>query len=73
MKRLSLRSEALVDLSCDELHSVAGASGAPCEIGNTLKCPTTFSVVPTGCMCTGYYPSLNAPCETLTRPITGTG
>ena len=64
-RKLSLRQEALADLSTDELGSVAGASGTPCQVG-TVRCQTTFTVVPTGCMCTGYYPSLNAPC---TEPI----
>ncbi len=59
-RKLSLRHEALADLTSDELHSVAGASGKVC--GDTL--------VPTRCGCTGYYPSLNAPC-TETIDISG--
>lgn len=55
MKRtLSLRTEHLGELTAGELASVAGASGIPCEITGDLP-PTR--------RCTGYYPSINAPCE----------
>lgn len=62
VRTLRLRQEHLAELTTDELGAVAGASGAPCEITASLKCETTHTLVPTGCMCTGYYPSLNAPC-----------
>lgn len=71
-RKLTLRHETLADLTTDELGVVAGASGTPCNVTttvNSLKCPTTHTVVPTGCMCTGYYPSLNAPCTELTTGI----
>ena len=73
MKRtkLTLRHEALADLGSDELHAVAGASGAPCDLGDSLTCPTTNTVVPTGCNCTGQWPSLRVPC-TDTIQIEGT-
>jgi hypothetical protein len=62
-----------------EKGSVKGAFGGDtviCLTGNypTLNClsgevclevnnPDT--IVPTRCGCTGYYPSLNAPCDTI--------
>ena len=53
-RTLTLRSEHLAELSAADLTSVAGASGLPCEPLITLLCPTSN--------CTGYYPSINAPC-----------
>ena len=56
MKRtLTLRTEHLGELTTGDLASVAGASGLPCE-PLTAICPTHN--------CTGYYPSINAPCTT---------
>lgn len=73
-RKLTLRQEALADLTTDELGSVAGASGAPCEIGRTVRCQTTHTLLISGCMCTGYYPSLNAPCtEPLNELVALTG
>jgi hypothetical protein len=48
-RKLTLRREALTELTTSELGAVAGASGLPC---NTLE-----SLLPT-CGCTGNY-SLN--------------
>jgi hypothetical protein len=48
---LTLRSERLVELTSDDLASVAAAA-------TTTDCFT------------GYYPSINAPCTTLLRPLT---
>jgi hypothetical protein len=58
MRALALRHEALADLTTDELGSVAGASGALCDLTDT-------TCVPSRCGCTGNYPSLNSPCETF--------
>ena len=55
MKRtLTLRTEWLGELTTSELASVAGASGLPCDLTDDLP-PTR--------RCTGYYPSINAPCD----------
>lgn len=54
-RKLSLRRERLAELTTSELRSVAGASGAPCEI-------SVFTNIPTDCNCTGYYPSIFDPC-----------
>ncbi len=59
MKRrsLALRKETLAELTTGELGSVVGGSaGGGC---------VTYSKVPSGCNCSGLYPSLNVPCETL--------
>jgi len=59
-RRLTLRSETLVELSTDELNGLAGGQQAI----------TQYCEKPTIDRClTGYYPSLNAPCETLLRPL----
>ena len=63
-RKLTLRHEVLADLTSDELHSVGGASGLPCDTLDTLRCPTTGTLIFSKCNCTGYYPSLNAPCDT---------
>ena len=47
-KKLQLRREDLGELTADELTQVAG--------GQAIGLPTS--------MCTGYYPSINAPCTT---------
>ncbi|HEX8002032.1 MAG TPA: hypothetical protein VF519_04990 [Mycobacteriales bacterium] len=46
MRRLTLKREALAELTTPELAAVAGA----------------YRPLPTQ-DCTGYYPSLNAPCS----------
>jgi hypothetical protein len=51
MRTLTLRQESLADLTSDELAVVAGGSGG------------CFASLPPTCECTGYYPSLNAPCS----------
>ncbi|MDQ1712990.1 MAG: hypothetical protein QOE45_2440 [Frankiaceae bacterium] len=60
-RKLTLRAERLTELTTAELGAVAGASGLPCQ-------PTTIIVNPSDLIptnrCTGYYPSLNAPCTT---------
>lgn len=55
--KLSLRHEVLADLTADELVSVSGASGLPCDLLTLDTC------VVSRCGCTGYYPSWNAPCS----------
>ena len=51
MRKLSLRHEVLADLTTDDLMSVGGASGLPCDI-------TRYTCLPT-CGCTGYYRTLD--------------
>ncbi|HEU0130424.1 MAG TPA: hypothetical protein VFQ85_05460 [Mycobacteriales bacterium] len=51
-RKLYLRKEHLAELTGAELTSVAGGQVS-------LLC------IPTQYNCTGYYPSLNAPCRTL--------
>jgi hypothetical protein len=59
-RRLTLRSETLVELTTDELNGLAGG----------LQAVTQGCERPTIDRClTGYYPSLNAPCTTLLRPL----
>lgn len=53
-RTLRLRPEPLADLTHDELATVAGGSS---------DCVNVQTLVPT-CDCTGYYPSINAPCTT---------
>jgi hypothetical protein len=55
-RRLVLRKETLTQLDTGELAGIAGGS-AHC---------VTYTKVPTGCICTGPYPSLNLDC-TATR------
>ena len=64
-RKLTLRQETLTGLTTDELGTVAGASGPPCNTVETAYCDTmvTHSVVLSGCMCTGYYETLNMPCD----------
>ena len=52
-RKLMLRKETLTELASEDLSSVVGASD---------HC-VTHSVVLTGCMCTGAYPSLNIDCS----------
>lgn len=54
-RRLRLRKETLTELDAGTLASVAGGSQA---------C-VTYSVVVTGCWCSGMYPSLNVDCPSL--------
>jgi hypothetical protein len=63
-RKLVLRKETLTQLDTGELAGVVGGS-AQC---------VTYTVVPTGCMCTGAYPSLNIDCSAtrLTEAIAGT-
>jgi hypothetical protein len=56
-RRLTLKSEHLAELSTNELVSVVGAQAITQNQG------ICASLVPTQC-CTGYYPTLNAPCNT---------
>ena len=60
-RKLSLRKETLTELSTGELHLVAAGS-------NTCL---TYTLLPTGCACTGRYPSLNEPCPTTNTVHTG--
>ena len=50
-RRLTLRMETLRELGGKEMHAAAGGAA-------------TYTNIPTQCKCTGYYPSLNAPCTT---------
>ena len=55
MKRgLRLHRETLTELSAGELADVAGGTSGTC---------VTFTIVITGCMCSGMYPSLNIDCN----------
>jgi hypothetical protein len=54
-RKLTLQKEIVAELTADELSQVAGASHG---------C-VTYSIVVSGCHCTGYYPSLNADCPTF--------
>jgi hypothetical protein len=56
-RRLTLRSEHLAELSPSDLGSVVGGQVITKNQG------ICASLVPTQC-CTGYYPSINAPCDT---------
>ena len=58
-RRLTLKSERLTELTNAELLAVAAGA-----------LPTNDCEKPTIDRClTGYYPSLNAPCTTLLRPL----
>ena len=56
--KLELSTETIRELTGDELREAAGGVQPP-----TLECFTGqwTDLVPTN-NCTGYYPSLNAPC-----------
>ena len=54
-RTLALRKETLVALDTDELSSVVGGSH---------QC-VTYSVLVTGCFCTGIFPSLNVDCPSV--------
>lgn len=58
-RSLSLKVEHLAALTPDDLGSVNGAAQA--VTNNVGICA---SLMPTQC-CTGYYPSINAPCESM--------
>ena len=53
-RSLKLRRESLAELSTDDLGSVHGGQQSNLCIQVTQLCPSHD--------CTGYYPSLNAPC-----------
>lgn len=54
-RKLGLTSERLVELSTTELEAVAGGSFVPSvDVCVQIDWPTQD--------CTGYYPSINAPC-----------
>ncbi len=57
--KLELSTETIRELTAAELGRVAGG-GADQQ-----------SLIPT-CMCTGYYPSINAPCVTVQACIEDT-
>jgi len=50
---LRLHKETLTELSAGELAEVNGGSDT---------C-ITYTVIPTGCVCSGIYPSLNVDCN----------
>ena len=54
--KLELSTETIRELSAEEMDKVAGGVAQQ-------------SLLPT-CQCTGYYPSINAPCESV-RICTG--
>lgn len=56
-RKLVLRKETLSELDTDDLGRVVGGTSGAC---------VTYSIVLTGCMCSGMYPSLNVDC-----PLTG--
>jgi hypothetical protein len=53
-RKLVLRKDTLTALDTEELAAVAGGS----------RTCVTYTLVPTGCHCTGMYPSLNIDCGT---------
>ena len=53
--RLALSRETVRELSSPELRNVAGGQVQSLNVG----CLNTATP---SCNCTGYYPSLNAPC-----------
>ena len=55
MPRLTLRTEHLAELTTDELAAVAGGTSVDACVQATVICVPTHD-------CTGYYPSINAPC-----------
>jgi hypothetical protein len=63
-RTLVLRKETLTELATEELAAVVGAS-AYC-VG--------YTKLPTGCNCTGMWPSLNVDCPTtkVTEAIAAT-
>ena len=52
---LRLRRETLTELAPAELGDVVGGTSAGC---------VTFTLLVTGCMCSGMWPSLNVDCAT---------
>jgi hypothetical protein len=50
-RRLTLRKETLSELSTEQLAAIAAGQDAK-------------TLLPT-CQCTGYYPTINAPCQTV--------
>ena len=53
-RTLVLRKETLTELGTEALSAVVGAGSNGC---------VTYTVAPTGCDCTGIWPSLNVPCN----------
>lgn len=58
VRRLTLRTEHLTELSSYDLAAVAGGAGTQDCIELTRRCFT------------GYYPSINADCTTLIENLT---
>lgn len=54
-RSLVLRKETLSELTPAEMTAVVGGTSDTC---------VTFTILITGCMCTGMYPSLNIDCPT---------
>lgn len=57
-RTLVLHKETLTELGTEELAGVAGGTSDAC---------VTYTVLVTGCWCSGMYPSLNVNCPTLDR------
>ena len=53
---LELSTETIRELSAEEMGQVAGG------VAQQSLLQTCQSLLPT-CGCTGYYPSINAPCD----------
>jgi hypothetical protein len=62
-RRLVLRKETLSELGTDELAVIVGGASATC---------VTYTKIPTGCICTGPYVSLNLDCPRTTDAVHGT-
>lgn len=63
MKRgLRLHRETLTELSAGELAEIDGGTSGTC---------VTYTLVPTGCMCSGIWPSLNVDCNVTGRACAG--
>lgn len=57
-RRLTLHRETLTELTQGELGEVVGGTSDHC---------VTYSLLLTGCMCSGMYPSLNIDCTLTPR------
>lgn len=55
-RTLALRKETLAELAPADLAAVVGGGSTSC---------VTYSVLVTGCVCSGIWPSLNVPCHTV--------
>jgi hypothetical protein len=70
-RTLALRAETVRQLSGGEAELAAGGQATivctlACRTAQTVpQCNTmiTYTYVPSGCGCTGLYPSLNDPCS----------